>query len=111
MALAAGVLEDIRQWVGSNPADSVLETKYLRLGTVEAVALQVLRARLADMVADPARFQVDGDASWSFERNMSELRKSITQLEALTPPPTDPEVSMPSAEMQVGRIVRSGRER
>lgn len=112
MALDAGVLADIRQWVGTRrPTDADLEVRYLRLGSVTAVALQVLRERLADMLIDAAKFDADGDASYDYSANLKLLESKVHQLEASTPPPADPDVSLPTPELSVGRIVRSGRSR
>lgn len=51
MALEADDLAAIREWVGSTPADSVLEATWARHENVYRVALEVLRARRADALA------------------------------------------------------------
>lgn len=106
MALDALTLNAIRSWVGSTePSAADLEARYLLLGSVEAVALQVLRQRLADMLAEPGRYDVDGDASWSYEENIRSLRSSIATLQDLVGGGSSSGLSA----LTVGQMVRSDR--
>lgn len=110
MALDAGIRAAIRSWVGTDPTDptdSDIEAAHARLGSVEAVALEILRGRLADMVREPARFTVDGDAGWSYEKNLAELRTQIGQLESAVATAA----GTGEGVMVVGRMLRSGRSR
>lgn len=110
MPLDAGVTAAIRSWVGSdptNPTDVDLEGRYGRLGTVEAVALEVLRQRLSDMVREPARFDVAGDAGWSYESNLTELRRQIAELTTLV----GAAAGTGAGVLSVSRMVRAGRRR
>ena len=107
MALDADVLALLRVWVGSAPADATeravqeadFEARYDRLASVEAVALEVLRQRRADILADPAKGSIDGDASWDWQANIERLDGDIARLERI--------VETPGSTLQVGRIVRT----
>lgn len=103
MALDADDLAAIREHVGSTPSDEDLGTQWDRLGTVEAVALSVLRARLADMLASPASLRVDGDYAEDHSANIRALEKQIARLELAVP-------GSPG-EVKVAHLTRSGRSR
>ena len=103
MALDADDLAAIREHVGSTPPDADLEVQWDRLGSVEAVALAVLRGRLADLLASPADLRVDGDYSESWGKNLDLLRAKIAALETLLP-------DGPGA-VKVAHLSRSGRSR
>jgi hypothetical protein len=100
------VLAEIRVWTGSTPDDTDLGVRYTRLGSVEAVALEVLRERLAGMLAEPARYSIDGDASWSYEKNIEALRESIKGLATSVA-----QSSGTAGTLTVGRLVRAGATR
>lgn len=110
MALDTAVLAALRSWVGTDPTDPTdadLEQRHGRLGNVEAVALEILRGRLADMVREPARFQVDGDAGWSYEKNLEQLRADVAELTTLVAATAGTGAGV----LSVGRLVRAGRGR
>ncbi|MFE6126733.1 hypothetical protein ACFQ6Q_00450 [Streptomyces sp. NPDC056437] len=68
-----------------------LETRYLRLGTARAVALEVVRERLATLLASPGTVNVSGVVSVSFAANIQAYERQIARLEAGDPPaPDDP---------------------
>ena len=100
------VLAEIRVWTGSTPDDTELAARYQRLGTVEATALEVLRERLAQMLAEPARYSIDGDASWSYEKNIEALRESVSSLASAVAT-----ANGTGSTLTVGRMVRSGSRR
>lgn len=100
MALAAADLAAIRSWVGSEPVEPILEAHFERLGSSDAVALAVLRERLADLLAEPTRFAVEGDASWSYDTNVKALQERVDQLAARVEGP---------AGATVGRLSRPRR--
>lgn len=71
-----------------------LQTRYTRLGTSRAVALEVLRERLAALRAQPSTVSVSGVVSVAFTENIKAYERQITALENGEPPapddPTDP---------------------
>jgi hypothetical protein len=86
VALDAATLDAIREWVGSTPDDTTVESTYQRtgVGTVERAALAILRKRRADMVASPAEWDLTGDYSQKTGKNLDELDKLIAALEGIT---------------------------
>ncbi|MFC9736218.1 hypothetical protein, partial [Streptomyces roseolus] len=74
-----------------------LDTRYTRLGSSRAVALEVLRERLAALVHDqPSTLSVSGVVSLSFSENIKAIERQITALENGEPPaPDDPGVNGP----------------
>lgn len=75
-------LAAIRSHIGTRqpPRDVDLAAAFARLGTVEAVALEVVRGRLADMRARPAKFQADGDFAEDFTANLAALERQEASL-------------------------------
>jgi hypothetical protein len=82
MAASAAELAEIRSYVGSAPDDDVLNEAWDRLLSVNAVALEVLRKRLADFQASPGSLSVAGDFSQSTDVNMRLLADQVADLEA-----------------------------
>ena len=89
MATAAD-LATIRSWCGSDvgaPGDQFdtddIDARLARLGTADQVALELLRARRADMVMSPAKISVDGDFSQDATESIRALDRQIATLEAL----------------------------
>lgn len=69
-----------------------LETRYARLGTARAVALEVLRERLAALLAQPATITVSGVVGIGTAENIKAYERQITILESGQPPaPDDPD--------------------
>lgn len=72
-----------------------LELRYTRLGSARAVALEVVRERLAALLAAPGTVSVSGVVSVNFSANIAAYERQITALEAGEPPapddPTDPD--------------------
>lgn len=108
MALDADVLAELRSWVGSSYDADDLEVRYaLHGGSVAAVAAEVLRERLADLIASPTKFAVDGDASWDWTGNIKELRSQIAALEAAVAASTPGGVD----EIGIAHLARAGARR
>lgn len=107
MALDADVLAAIRAHIGTAepPSDEDLEAAYERLGSVPAVALEVVRGRLAELRSRPAVLRVDGDHS----EDWTAIIKSLAEQEnALT---VSAEVAAAGGTVKVARLARAGRAR
>lgn len=87
MALTADVLDQIREWVGSEPSDVDVETVWERKGSVDGAALSILRTRRADLLAGPATWAVAGEYSESNAENLKRLDAQISALERLAGEP------------------------
>lgn len=89
-AITAEDIEDIRDWVGVEPADSVIEAAWARAGEhSDRTALVILRRRRADLIATPGKFSVEGDYSQDTTANLDRLDRQIARLERLVPGETD----------------------
>ena len=68
-----------------------LAIRYTRLRTARAVALEVLRERLAALLTQPATVTVSGVVGVGFAENIKAYERQIAALEAGDPPaPDDP---------------------
>jgi hypothetical protein len=104
VALDDNDLAYLRSWVGTAaPTDVELEAAHERLGDLHAVALEVLRQRLADLLADPASFGVGSDYREDRSSNIRSLEAQVRKLEAI--------VGEGPGALTTGRLVRSGRTR
>jgi hypothetical protein len=91
MALSADVIAWLRGELGRNADLADLETRYTRLGTARAVALEVLRERLADLRAQPSTVNVSSVVGVSFVENIKAYERQIEGLEnGENPAPDDP---------------------
>lgn len=92
---------DVRAWLISQLGTSTdladLDTRYTRLGNSRAVALEILRERLAALVHDqPSNLSVSGVVSLSFAENIKAIERQIAALENGEPPaPDDPGATGP----------------
>ncbi|MFD9721006.1 hypothetical protein [Streptomyces sp. NPDC059076] len=69
-----------------------LEQRYTRLHTARAVALEVIRERLAALRSQPGSVTVSGVVGVNFGENIRAYERQITALEAGEPPaPDDPD--------------------
>ncbi|WP_097865808.1 hypothetical protein [Streptomyces sp. rh34] len=69
-----------------------LTVRYTRLGTARAVALEVVRERLAALLASPGSVSVSGVVSVNFGANITAYERQILSLESGEPPaPDDPD--------------------
>lgn len=90
--------DDIKAWLlaqlGTTTPIADLETRFTRLGTARAVALEVLRERLATLRSQPATVNVSSVVSVSNVENIKAYERQITRLEAgipLAPDEEDPD--------------------
>ncbi len=91
MAVGVDHLATIRSWVGSavgRDGDTFdgddLNTRFGVLGSAEAVALQILQQRRADIVlGNPVTWSISGDHSEDWMGNLQALDKHIAQLERM----------------------------
>jgi hypothetical protein len=94
--LEALVDADVKAWLLAELGTATdlvdLETRYTRLGTARAVALEVLRERLAALRAQPSTVNVSGVVGVGFTENIRAYERQIAALEAGEPPaPDDPD--------------------
>ncbi|OKJ89140.1 MULTISPECIES: hypothetical protein [unclassified Streptomyces] len=61
-----------------------LDTRYQRLGSVQAVAVEVLRERRAALVSDPLAVTVQGVATVNNAENVKAIERRIAALEGIT---------------------------
>jgi hypothetical protein len=88
MATAAQIAV-IRAWAGTAADLTDLDTRLEELGSPEAVALQMLRQQLSDLLQDPAKLDVDGDVAADWSANIVALRGQISQLQTVVNDLTD----------------------
>ncbi|NUS82794.1 MAG: hypothetical protein HOY75_08570 [Streptomyces sp.] len=92
MALTADVQAWLLGQLGKTTDLADLNTRYLRLGTARAVALEVLQERLADLRAQPSTVNVVGVVGVSYGENIKAYERQIANLQnGLPPAPDDPE--------------------
>jgi hypothetical protein len=91
MALTADVQAWLLAQLGETTSLTDLDARYTRLGTARAVALEVLRGRLAALLQQPATVNVSTVVSVGTAENIKALERQIAALQAGTPPaPDDP---------------------
>lgn len=74
-----------------------LAARYTRLGTARAVAIEILRERLAAMRAQPSGITVVSVVAINTTANIAAYERQIAALEAGQPPaPDDPQGSDPN---------------
>jgi hypothetical protein len=88
----------VRAWLISQLGTTTdlpdLELRYTRLGTARAVALEVVRERLAALRSQPSAVQVSSVVSVNYTANIASYERQITALESGEPPaPDDPDSS------------------
>lgn len=78
----------VRSWCGSTIGtddskypEADLDDRLERLGTANLVALEVLRERRADFLADPLSLNLQGDLSYTAVKNVEALDSQIASLE------------------------------
>lgn len=92
----------VKAWLlaqlGETTSITDLETRYARLGTARAVALEVLRGRLAAFLQQPATVNVSSVVGVGFAENIKALERQIANLEAGIPTaPDDPTITDPDS--------------
>lgn len=107
MALDGALLGEIREYIGDEtpPSDSDLEAYWDDLGSVEAVALRVLRKRYASMRAQAAEFTAEGDYRENWSKNLDALKADISTLQAAVGAAGETS----NVTVTVGTITRAGR--
>lgn len=70
----------LRAEVGSDPPDEQLQDRMDRLGSVLQVADEILRERLANLVAAPASLNVPGVIGVNTAANITALQKQLGRL-------------------------------
>lgn len=108
MALGADDLAAIRAHIGTGepPTDAELDAAWSRLGQVEAVALEVVRSRLADLRARPTELSVDGDYTERWTGTIAALERQEARLVSAVIAG-----SGQSGIVKVARLTRGGRSR
>lgn len=87
----ANVLAWLKGELGPDANTSDLDTRYARLGTARAVALEILRERLAALRAQPSTVTVTSVVGVSYVENIKAYERQIAALENGQPPaPDDP---------------------
>ena len=74
--------ERLRAEIGANPTDEIVDSKFARLGSWRAVAVEVLERRLTDLIDSPATFSVGGEYGQSTSANIAALERKIKRLRA-----------------------------
>lgn len=85
----------VRAWLlaelGAATDAADLETRYARLGTGRAVAIEVIRGRLADLRSQPSTVSVSSVVSVSIAENIKAYERQLAALIAgEDPAPDDP---------------------
>jgi hypothetical protein len=98
--------------LGETTSTTDLEARYARLGTARAVALEVLRGRLAAFLQQPATVNVSSVVGVGFAENIKALERQIANLEAGIPPaPDEPAAGDSSADTTLGVFYLTERPR
>lgn len=105
MPLSSGDLAYVRSKVGAAepPSDIDLDAAYDRLGTPDAVVLEVLTSRRADLLALPLKRSIEGDVSVDATANLKALDAAISEASGV--------VSGGVGTLVVGHMIRSDRPR
>lgn len=106
----------VRAWLLAQLGDTTpvadLETRYTRLGSARAVALEVLRGRLAALLQQPSTVNVSGAVAVGFSENIKAYERQIAALEAGDiPAPDDPPTTGSDAPAAIGWISLVARPR
>ncbi|MBY8884768.1 hypothetical protein K7472_07905 [Streptomyces sp. PTM05] len=67
----------LRAQLGDGSDDADLERRFFRLGSVRAVALEVLGERRAKLLSDPLRVTVDGVVTMDLQENLHGIERQI----------------------------------
>lgn len=94
----------LRSELGAAPDEDTLIEAFDRLGNAPAVALDVLRGRLSELVSGPASFSISGEYSESNEANIRALQAATDRLRQEVA-----SAALPVAEQS--RLVRADRAR
>jgi hypothetical protein len=87
----AAVMPWLLAQLGTDTDQTDLTVRYLRLGTARAVALEVLRERLAELRANPTAISVSSVVLVNYTANLAAYERQIALLEDGDPTaPDDP---------------------
>ncbi len=106
MPATADQIAVIRSYVGAEPDDEALSTRYDRLGDEYAVAAEVLRERIADLQAGPTKLTVEGDYSVDVTESLRSLRESLADAERKVDP-----TAVDTPLISTGELIREDWER
>jgi hypothetical protein len=79
----AAEVRRVRDWVGNDPDNVAVQQALDDTGSIHAAALSILRTRRADMVRQPGKLAMSGDATVDWTANMKMIDSQIAELEAL----------------------------
>ncbi|WP_399554150.1 hypothetical protein OG582_40850 (plasmid) [Streptomyces anulatus] len=87
----------VREWLlsylGRSTDVADLNARYARLGTGRAVAIEVVRERLAGLLASPGSVSVSGVVSINVSANIAAYERQLAELLSGEPPaPDDPAI-------------------
>ena len=85
----AAVLAWLRAELGAATDLADLNTRYDRLGTARAVAIEVVRERLAALLAQPSSVTVSSVVGVSYTENIKAYERQLERLENGEPPAPD----------------------
>ncbi|MEU3620460.1 hypothetical protein ABZ725_50640 [Streptomyces sp. NPDC006872] len=72
--------------LGPDTDQTDLQTRYARLGSARAVALEVLNERRAKLLSEPLQLTVNGVATLDQSNNLTGLERQIASVEDATGP-------------------------
>ncbi|MFB7323410.1 hypothetical protein [Streptomyces sp. NPDC056190] len=82
----SAVLAWLKGQLGPATDQSDLQTRYARLGSAKAVALEVLSERRAALLAEPLQLTVSGVATLDQSNNLTGLERQIASMKDATAP-------------------------
>jgi hypothetical protein len=110
MALETTVQAWLLAQLGTTTSIADLETRYTRLGTARAVALEILRERYAALLQQPTGVTVTNVVAINTTANLAAYERQIAALEAGDPPaPDDPPAV--STDPVIGQVQLCARPR
>ena len=81
MPLTTEQLSVVRSWVGSTPTDVVLNERYTRLLSLDAVVRESLRTQLSGLLAQPGNITLPSGLSITTQANITSLQSMIKEFE------------------------------
>ncbi|MGV9891732.1 hypothetical protein [Streptomyces sp. NPDC003395] len=97
--------------LGKTTDTADLATRYTRLGSARAVAVEVLRERLADLRAQPSSVNVSAVVSVSYVENIKAYERQIAALEAGDIPAPDEAPPTSADDPVIGYLLLQPRPR
>ncbi|MFF4504815.1 hypothetical protein [Streptomyces sp. NPDC001401] len=82
----SAVLAWLLAQLGPDTGQADLQTRYARLGSARAVALEVLNERRAKLLAEPLQLTVNGVATLDQSNNLTGLERQIASVQDATAP-------------------------